>query len=313
MKLCEKDIDYICEKYSKGESSLSLAKHFNVSQSTIIKTLGKKTKLRGNVKYHLNDSWLNKIDSSEKAYFLGFSFGDGNIYKPKGKNTYRFTLEIKESDKNILEEFNRLLEYTKPLVIRSRNSKWEKTASLIIYNQRICENLLRFGIVPNKTFSDLSPKINDDLLNHFVRGLFDSDGHIGKFCCSFLSGNNTCSLLEYFFSQNNIKFTKTKRDYNAPLFEFKVYSKKNLIKLRELLYLDAKIFLKRKYNDFKNISMTRRNSSLSEGQVITIKKRLKTKETCTSIARDHGVSRECISSIKNGRTWKWLEISEESH
>jgi hypothetical protein len=32
-------------------------------------------------KYHLNESFFEKIDCQEKAYFLGFIFADGSISK----------------------------------------------------------------------------------------------------------------------------------------------------------------------------------------------------------------------------------------
>lgn len=295
--------------YIKGESSLFLSKKFGVSQSTVIKTLNKKNiQTRGSIKYNINSNYLDKIDCSEKAYFLGFSFGDGNIYKPKNKNTYRFTIEIKKSDKEVLERFNQIFSYTKPLYVRSRNSKWEDTVSFIIYNQNICKKLLSFGIVPNKTLSD-EVSYDFKFLNHFIRGLFDSDGHVSKDSFTLLSSLSTSSIIEKFLTNNKIPFTKRKRNNNVPLFDYKVYSRENLIKLRSLLYKDSKIFLKRKFDIFDNISMVRKNSFLSKNDVIDIKKRLFDNETCKDIANDYKISRECVSSIKTGRTWSWLKIS----
>lgn len=52
-------------------------------------------------KYSLNESYFEKIDSEEKAYFLGFLFSDGSVSK------YSLNLSLAEVDKEILEKKSR--------------------------------------------------------------------------------------------------------------------------------------------------------------------------------------------------------------
>jgi hypothetical protein len=47
-------------------------------------------------------------------------------------------------------------------------------------------------------------------------------------------------------------------------------------------------------------------SKLSEDDVLRIAERIKHGESCSSIAKDFGVSRRTISHIKKGDSWKWL-------
>lgn len=50
---------------------------------------------------------------------------------------------------------------------------------------------------------------------------------------------------------------------------------------------------------------------LTAKQVIAIKKSLKTGANVIALAKQHGVKRACIYSIKSGRTWKYLLTEEK--
>jgi predicted DNA-binding protein YlxM (UPF0122 family) len=75
--------------YEDGYCVREIASFFNFANSTVAENL-KKTDLKfrspkeANKKYYtiynlINHSIFNKIDSEEKAYFLGFLYADGNI------------------------------------------------------------------------------------------------------------------------------------------------------------------------------------------------------------------------------------------
>ena len=53
---------------------------------------------------------LNKIDTQEKAYFLGFMYGDGTItnYKEKnGRNRFLTKISINEIDENLITKLHK--------------------------------------------------------------------------------------------------------------------------------------------------------------------------------------------------------------
>lgn len=264
MKLSMNDIDSVVASYLMGAQTIDLARQHNVSQHCIIYNLKKKNiKCRGNVKYKINNTLFNKIDSPSKAYFLGFALGDGHIYIPKGKNTWRFTLEIKHSDSELLSDFNKLLSYDKPLITRNRERKGKttKSSSLIIYNQEICNDLIRAGIGPNKSFTAQLPSLDQHLVRHLVRGLIDSDGSISKrphkndFTFDFIGSLDICdNISKFLFAHNIYNKTIVLHQYSGLLGRILMYRKKDLIKLRALLYDNAQLYLKRKKMIFDKIS-----------------------------------------------------------
>ena len=71
--------------------------------------------------YFCDDNYFEKIDSKDKAYFLGLLMADGNKYK----NTVR--IELQEKDKSILELFKKYIEYEGNLTyIAPRKNKKSK-------------------------------------------------------------------------------------------------------------------------------------------------------------------------------------------
>ncbi len=60
-----------------------------------------------------NETVFDKIDSEEKAYWLGFIFADGTIssHPMNKKPRYQFELSLALKDKGHLEKFNSIMEY----------------------------------------------------------------------------------------------------------------------------------------------------------------------------------------------------------
>lgn len=319
----------IIKKYLNGAKTIDLAKEYNTNQHNIIYFLNKNNiKLKGTTKYLINENSFNEIDSPWKAYFLGFAIGDGHIYKPKGKNTWRFTIELKSSDSDLLYNFNSLLGYNKPLIFRTRKrlDKLNKSSSLIIYNQIICNNLIKAGLGTKKSFTAKFPKLEESLIRHLVRGLFDSDGCISKkpnknqFAFDLIGSEDICSNVSKFLLKHDIaNKLLCLTQYSKPLYRVKIYKKGNLIKLRDLLYDDVDIFLKRKKVIFDQITVKSNirasmrgelnpNSKLMKDQVKEIKSLLSS-VSVKDIAKKFNVSLCAIYDIKNKQSWKWVEAN----
>lgn len=72
----------------------------------------------------------------------------------------------------------------------------------------MCNDLISHGCVPNKSLILKPPKIDNELINHFIRGYFDGDG-----CVSFNSKTKvyavcilgTKEILEYIILHSGIK------------------------------------------------------------------------------------------------------------
>ena len=121
-------------------------------------------------KYTFNISKFHTLDK-ELAYWLGFIYGDGNIYKK--------TLSIKLGiqDKDHLEKFRKFAESDYGI----DTSKDGKAVRVRLYSDELIDVLNNYNIYPNKTHSLQYPDFLDAELNsHFIRGFFDADGWITK-------------------------------------------------------------------------------------------------------------------------------------
>ena len=125
-------------------------------------------------KYSFNEHFFEKIDSEEKAYFLGLIFADGCIINDVKKYRYQVTLKLHIKDKHILESFIKS--------VKGEMNVWEhgqrEMVEVHFSGKKMVNDLINLGAVPNKTFTLQYPIINESLEKHFLRGYFDGDGCI---------------------------------------------------------------------------------------------------------------------------------------
>ena len=204
------------------------------------------------------DNYFDVIDSEHKAYWLGFIFADGNVYKNQ------LSLEIQEKDIDLLEQFKRDLNLNSQISIRHRENT--SLCCIRMISPHLCEALAKYGIVPNKTkVTKHLPKIDSQWLPHFLRGLIDGDGWItqdkqGYFHIGFVSNyQSTCEDFKKYcniITDNLCNAKITYKDKNTPCFQ--VQNKEAVKRLATALYKDNTICLSRKYQkavlifDFKN-------------------------------------------------------------
>jgi hypothetical protein len=124
------------------------------------------------IKY--NENYFEKIDTEDKAYFLGFLCADGCIQNDKKSYRYQVTLKLHNKDKNILEKFVKCIEGEQKLW----ESKKREIIEIKFSGKKIVNDLERLGVHPNKTFMIKYPIIDETLERHFIRGCFDGDGCI---------------------------------------------------------------------------------------------------------------------------------------
>lgn len=129
-------------------------------------------------KYHYKDNIFNKIDSEEKAYWLGYLYADG--YNSQVENYISFTQV--EQDKEMVYKFKKFLESNAPIQFRAKpkqNEKWQDVYTLKVTSKQISQDLAKIGCVQAKSLILKYPTIlSDDLHKHFIRGYFDGDGSV---------------------------------------------------------------------------------------------------------------------------------------
>lgn len=175
----------ICSLYLNGKSMFEIQEITGNCICTISKILDqndiqrrKQTYLQR--KYEINEDYFETIDTPAKAYFLGLLAADGCCSSTT--NTVIITLQSK--DKHILESFKQELESTHPLYLienSKKNCNWQDCYTLDISNQKMHSDLIKHGIVPNKSYCLKYPTwLRDDLHRFYILGYLDGDGCIAK-------------------------------------------------------------------------------------------------------------------------------------
>ena len=146
---------------------------------------------------------LDQIENQNEAYLLGLYFSDGHIRsKGKDRNRYGSAIKLAIKDKQLLIEVSKAFPELKYF-------ETELDCSIVTYRKAIYENLKKHGMVESKSSINKNvlrlPSLQYPLMRHFIRGVFDGDGHI-----TYSPHNNArhCG-----FTMNNYFFIKQLNHY----------------------------------------------------------------------------------------------------
>jgi len=249
----DKEKDNILNLYFKEKlSTIQIGKIYNCDGSTIQRQFKRwdiKLRKRYNGIYEVDENYFSTIDTEEKAYWLGLLLADGHISKRN-----KVMLCMKDLDE--IEKFKKSLKSTHPI-------KYNKDGnpSISIGCKQLCDDLRNIGFTNRKSYkidiNRILSFIPKELLNHFVRGMFDGDGSIKVYHYNYLKNPQyhfgyTGTKETCIFIQNYLEFdTKIKKegDYTYTCVT------RNFNKIKEIyyiLYKDANIYLDRKYKIFIN-------------------------------------------------------------
>lgn len=282
-KLTDEQKIEIVKEYVENDVTCSfLARKYNVTPPAIISILRvRNISIRNDMstlkrKYPINENYFDKIDTEDKAYFLGLLYADG--YNSEG--IAGASIGLQESDRDILEKFIFYLEYIgKPLSINvPKNPIHKNICVLRIHSEKIAKQLAKLGCTKRKSLVLKFPteeQVPKHLLRHFVRGHFDGDGSISSGIANNTSKSFVLSLcivstfeyctseLEYISNEIDINFTFRKCD-NSESNSYRIDSGGNqqVFKFLEWLYKDSTIYLDRKYNKYLEIKQELINRNL---------------------------------------------------
>lgn len=213
-------------------------------------------------RYKFNESYFKKIDTEDKAYFLGLIYADGSINNKR--NTC--TIKLVSTDDYILKKLNTLIECNKPLsyakeeLIRGTKYIGKQRTILNISSKRVISDLEKAGVFSNKSQTIIFP--DDDIVSKelkwdFIRGYFDGDGSISitenRPNISF-AGNYEFlySLSEFINEYINLKPLPYKH-MTANCYYIKINKLDRVIKFCNLLYNNRDCTkLHRKYEKYNN-------------------------------------------------------------
>lgn len=249
----------ICEYYCNGFSSRELATIYKVDKGTIKRKLIKHNiKLRSlseaNRVYSFDENAFSKINSNEKAYWLGFIAADGNVHNN--------ILKIGLSSKDIvhLEKFKFFLKSSHPIHIYHTKvkSKIYESCEFSIRSDRIVADLLKLNITPNKSKTLLPATIKEKYLPSYILGIIDGDGcfYLDKKGQMHLSIVGSLPIIQFIMDilvkKCNITATKITEHKNNSGVYLSYFGGNNKLKsITDFLYRDMVVCLERKHNIIK--------------------------------------------------------------
>lgn len=192
--------------------------------------------------HSVNHDYFSSVTTEAQAYWLGFLAADGCV---TGKNANVVSLLLSNKDLAHVELFKSTVSSTHTISSNSRDCSGIK-----FHSDKMAKDLAKYNIVKRKTYTYEWPtNLSSTLARHFIRGVFDGDGSIsGNF---FLCGTESLLLtIRALFAEScatNPNISVFKRQGTFGL----AYSGRlQLQRLRDYLYSDATVFLKRKKDKF---------------------------------------------------------------
>lgn len=233
-----------------------VAEKFNISLPSVIKILKEyRVKTYNKVQLFspdLNEHYFDKIDTEEKAYFLGLIITDGCIHNTKGRQSL-IALTLQESDKYILERFKSAICSNKTVTNDGRGC-----VNINILSNTMVKSLKKYGINERKSLHTVLPQnIPQELYPHLIRGILDGDGSVSFYARQ----GRKCHVKAIRFCQGNENFLKDLVDClynNCGAIKVNTYQEKenlwsiayrkddSMMKIIQYIYKDATIYLIRK-------------------------------------------------------------------
>lgn len=254
----------ICEEYLNNTKTLDLSKKFNSSVTAIINVLKRnniklKTNGEAHKKYEFNENYFNKINSEDKAYWLGWLYSDGCNQK-----NHNISIGLNKKDIHIIELFKKYINSNRPVYYKKKN-----IIELCLRSEIMSKSLFKVGCIYRKSLTLAFPTSNQvpkKFIFHFIRGYFEGDGCIGiydkKFQLSILGTKRFLSLLKNILEEEGVgKISLKQKTQNT--YSLNICNKKDIIKIRELLYenylknnkTNSELILNRKFEKLSSIEM----------------------------------------------------------
>lgn len=243
----------------------------------------------------IRHEFFENIKTEIQAYLLGFFTADGHL--DTKRNTIVFNLSSVDAEMIYLyKEYISKDAWTKiessiPYNSKYKNQYTEDIARINISSKKLKESLVNLGYSDRKTYDELHiPKIDSELVRHFIRGYFDGDGCITgnarkpnpnnreknwrfSYRAEFVSKTKT--LLEEIkqeLEKNNItcSILLIKKDHT---YRLNISARESLKKMYHYLYDNSNFYLKRKYlkfNHYVNTEVTQLIDEYRNAQKVNV-------------------------------------------
>nr|DAN04877.1 MAG TPA: endonuclease [Caudoviricetes sp.] len=266
----QQQINTILEMYAKRCALKKIGQTVGMSPKTIQKWLKDNNYWTGHrsLPLYYDEFFFDKIDTEEKAYWLGFIYADGYL----ATNRNAIGIELKATDASHLEKFRDALQSEHEIKIYHKNSTFgpQDNARFTFSSKHMHTILLSYYKSPNKTFEGHFPIdfVPEPLQRHFIRGFFDGDGSISmgistmkegnlyKFQLSFIGQKKTLETIEK-LSEFSWNWSQRFPERNTDNWQIQNGRVNECLTFLDYMYHDATVFLDRKYQRYQAIISNR--------------------------------------------------------
>lgn len=228
----DQEIKDICNEYVAGKAGAQIERERGIPPGMVyyyLRKAGIKTRSRSECQriYHHDNEYFSKIDTHEKAQFLGMIGADGNISSGT-QPVFEITLE--KTDAYYVEHMKKCLKYDGPLHDKYNKQFDAHSKCLFVTSRVLWDQLFALGIRPRKSLTHPFPTLDqvpDKFLCSYVLGYHEGDG-----CIQVLTNKKgylrasikICTTKE--FGESLRKILKKKLNINSYLYLRKIYRKK---------------------------------------------------------------------------------------
>lgn len=155
---------------------------------------------RGMFKYFYNRDYFEKIDSENKAYWLGFITADGCIARNGGS----MFIQLGRKDIEHLKKFCNEIQAPYSLIKDTIGGFGTKCNKLTISSVKMNQDLQNKGVYPAKSLHEKPYlSLDEKYIKHYIRGLIDGDGYISSKThrFGFCGSEDMCNYLLNYFKQ----------------------------------------------------------------------------------------------------------------
>lgn len=248
------DEQYNINKLNKREiaklancNEMSIHKYFNKFELETDDTISRKRK------YDYNENFFDCIDSSEKAYWLGFIVADGCIINNASDMKLSVTLCIDDIEhlRKLANEICPDIKISETQTFLKATGKYYNMCGIRFYNRHLINSLMKLGVDERKSLKEVYPIIPEEFDRDFIRGEFDGDG-----CFSICNGRPHVTMIGSEELINSVRDklikhlgidAKIRRD--KKLFVI-TYTSSKAEKFMNWIYENKDICLDRKYDKY---------------------------------------------------------------
>lgn len=250
------------QDYKSGLSLDKVGKKYGYSRYIVtnaLKSVDQNSIRKDNHKYIADYRKFEKIDSNEKAYWLGFIAADGCVYTREKNATV--LINISQKDLQHLQKFKNFMNSNVNIKCYTTSAGFSNDTDMcqIRFNSKqMAQDLIDKGVTQRKSLTLKPPKIEQKYFLPFILGYFDGDGSIFKLNNSNNYGIDivgTKQLLEWINNILNIsnKLEKRNEDQKNNYYIRCGGTNRPYLIMKQLYQSCPQINLTRKYLIYKDL------------------------------------------------------------